>query len=308
MRDNKVTGARLKKGKLILLLSLLAIFWGMSFFGSNVALRHMNTFQILAVRWTIAAAIFLVLILMGKVKFHIDRRFPWLLVTGILQPCLYSIFETEGVRLTSTSECSIFIAAIPASVLLTGILFFGKKSNYRITSGIILAFLGVVVCTAFAPGFRMEAKATGYLTLFGAVLCSAFYTHCSGKAGETYNTMEVTAVIAISAGMFFNLISLATGNGFTGFAECIKHRDVLIAVLFLGIFCSSICYVIFNYVLSKMNTAVVSNITASSTTAIGVISGVILAGDPGGLFTVAGLTLTIAGVWISGSRLEKTQR
>ncbi len=290
------------RGRLILLMSLLAAFWGMSFFGSNVALKYMNTFQILSVRWTISMLIFIFLIVTGKVKLRIDENLPWLLATGILQPCLYSICETEGVRLTSTSETSIFIAAIPGTVLLTGILFFKKKSNYRITLGIILAFAGVVVCTAFAPGFRIGAKVTGYPVLIAAVLCGAFYAHFSGKAGEKYGTLEVTAAISISGGIFFNIISLVTGNGFTGFSECLKHREALLAVLFLGVFCSCICYLIFNYVLANMNTAVASNISASSATAIGVMSGVLLAGDPGGWFTVAGLALTISGLWLSGSR------
>ena len=82
---------------------------------------------------------------------------------------------------------------------------------------------------------------------------------------------------------------------FLGIHDCL-------AVLFLGVFCSCICYLIFNYVLANMNTAVASNISASSATAIGVMSGVLLAGDPGGWFTVAGLALTISGLWLSGSR------
>ena len=63
------------RGRLILLMSLLAAFWGMSFFGSNVALKYMNTFQILSVRWTISMFIFIFLIVTGKVKLRIRRKF-----------------------------------------------------------------------------------------------------------------------------------------------------------------------------------------------------------------------------------------
>lgn len=287
--------------KLVFMMGFLAIFWGMSFFGSNVALKYMNTFQILAVRWTVSMCIFLVLIAAGRIRIHIDRNFPWLFLTGIFQPCVYSIFETEGVRLTSTSECSIFIAAMPGMVLLTGILFLKKKSSPRIITGIIMAFLGVIVCTAFAPGFRISAKIDGYLILVGAVLSGTIYAHCSGKAGETYSTLEVTAIISIAGGIFFNAASVISGNGFSGFTQFVKHVDGFVAVMFLGIFCSCICYLIFNYVLGKMNTAVATNISASSTTAVGVISGILFAGDPGGWYTFLGLILTIGGLWISGS-------
>ena len=70
---------KVTRGRLILLMSLLAAFWGMSFFGSNVALKYMNTFQILSVRWTISMFIFIFLIVTGKVKLRIDENLPWLL-------------------------------------------------------------------------------------------------------------------------------------------------------------------------------------------------------------------------------------
>lgn len=287
--------------KLVLMMGFLAIFWGMSFFGSNVALKYMNTFQILAVRWTVSMCIFLILIAVGRIRIHMDKNLPWLILTGIFQPCIYSIFETEGVRLTSTSECSIFIAAIPGTVLLTGMLFLKKKSSMKIVTGIVMAFIGVVICVAFAPGFKISAKMEGYLILLGAVLSGAIYAHCSGKAGETYNTLEVTAIISIAGGVFFNLVSIITGNGFTGFAEASKSFGAFCSVMFLGVFCSCLCYLIFNYILGRMNTAVATNISASSTTAVGVISGVLFAGDPGGWYTFVGLALTISGLWISGS-------
>lgn len=287
--------------KLVLLMGFLAIFWGMSFFGSNVALKYMNTFQILAVRWTVSMCIFLILIAVGKIRIHLDKNLPWLILTGIFQPCIYSIFETEGVRMTSTSECSIFIATMPGMVLLTGIVFLKKKSSLKIIAGIIMAFLGVVVCTAFAPGFQISAKLDGYLILIGAVLSGTVYAHCSSKAGESYNTLEVTAIISIAGGIFFNIASIVTGNGFSGFTQTVKHIDGFIAVMFLGIFCSCLCYLIFNYVLGKMNTAVATNISASSTTSVGVLSGVLFAGDSGGWYTALGLLLTISGLWISGS-------
>ena len=79
--------------KLVLMMGFLAIFWGMSFFGSNVALKYMNTFQILAVRWTVSMCIFLVLIAAGRIRIHIDRNFPWLFLTVVMYMILVTIFK-----------------------------------------------------------------------------------------------------------------------------------------------------------------------------------------------------------------------
>ena len=48
-----------------------------------------------------------------------------------------------------------------------------------------------------------------------------------------------------------------------------------------------------------MNPASASNLISNSTTAIGVISGIVLAGDSFGLYTIIGLIMTIGGIWLA---------
>ena len=48
-----------------------------------------------------------------------------------------------------------------------------------------------------------------------------------------------------------------------------------------------------------MNAASASNLISNSTTAIGVISGVVLAGDSFGFYTIIGLMMTIGGIWLA---------
>ncbi|NLD11055.1 DMT family transporter [Aminicella lysinilytica] len=297
MIEEKTT---VNKSLIFVLFVFLGLFWGMSFFATTVALELLTPIQILAIRWAVSALIFLVLIAAGKIKIKIKKgSFRFLLLTGLLQPCVYSIFETNGIAMTSTSESSIFIATIPCATLIFGAAFFNRKVNYKVVLSIIIAFAGVVICTVFSPDFTLSGKGSGYLMLLGAIVTGGLYSHSSSKAGETYNTLEVTAVISIMGGIFFNVISLAKGYGFSGYAACFSSARMTFSVLFLGVCCSCLCYLIFNYVLSKMKPAIATNISANSTTAVGVISGVLFAGDPSGWFTIVGLALTITGVWLS---------
>lgn len=284
----------------MLLILILALFWGMSFLATTIAVEELSPVQLLSMRWTISALIFVVLICAGKIKIRFRTgTFRYVVLTGALQPCIYSIFETNGIAMTSTSESSIFIATIPCASLIIGMAFLHKKSNWKVILSIIIAFTGVVICTVFSPGFTLGGKGAGYMMLIGAIITGGLYSHACNKAGETYNTLEITGVMSIMSGIFFNVISLAMGYGFTGYATAIHHMDTGFAVLFLGIFCSCICYLIFNYVLGKVEPAVATNLSANSTTAVGVVSGVMIAGDPFGWFTIIGLALTITGVWLS---------
>ncbi|MFQ9892013.1 MAG: DMT family transporter [Emergencia sp.] len=289
-----------KKWFIYAIVPVCALSWGLSFLGTTVTLKKLDVIQLLAARWTVSALIFLFLALFGilKVRFR-GKNIKLVLLTGLLQPCIYSIFETMGIKLTTTSESSIFIATIPLAVLLIGSIFLGHKNSRRTICAIIMAFTGVVVCVVFSPEFSLGGKGLGYLCLLGAILSGALYSYCSSKASAEFNTIEVTFSISILGAIFFNGINFAMGYGFSGYKICFSDGGTLAGVLFLGIFCSCLCYLIFNFVLGKLPTAIGSNVVANSTTAVGVISGCFLGGDPFGWYTVAGLALTITGICIS---------
>ncbi len=75
------------------------------------------------------------------------------------------------------------------------------------------------------------------------------------------------------------------------------------ACLFLGVLCSSLCYLLMDYVLSRVeNTAVASNLGNSWTTVVAMVSAVIM-GDPSGRYTAAGVVLTVAGLFICARKV-----
>lgn len=154
---------------------------------------------------------------------------------------------------------------------LSDCLSWKKPSSRQTIFAICLAFAGVVICVAFSPGFSLGGKGLGYLYLLGAVTSGAFYTYSSSKAAADFDAIEVTFTMAVMGAVFFNGVNLILGNGFQGFALCFTDMKVLGGVLFLGICCSCFSYLIFNFVLSKMPTAIGTNLVANSVTAVGVL-------------------------------------
>jgi drug/metabolite transporter (DMT)-like permease len=285
-------------------LLLCACFWGWSFFATTVVVKLASTIEVLTVRWMIAAAIFLVLIAAGKI--HIDLHKPGtkrLMLTAFCQPFVYSLFETAGIANTSTSESSIIISTIPCFTMIVGALLFHRKVTRLMITSIVIAFAGVIICTVFSPAFSLSGKWYGYVLLLCATSISGLYSNLSAGLRSEYNPLEITAVMAIMSGFGFQIVNLIMGNGFSCYVRLLGDPSPCIAILMLGIFCSCVCYILLNVGLSKLHPAVAVNVSASVSTSVGVLSGVIAAGDPFGWYVVVGLAMTLIGVALS-SRVE----
>ncbi|HKK96457.1 MAG TPA: DMT family transporter [Anaerovoracaceae bacterium] len=284
----------------IILTVLAALAWGLSFFFTIVALKYFDPISLLGLRWGIAGLLFAIFYFVGFIKCDFKgKNIKPLIAAGLLQPCLYSIFETTGIGMTSTSESAIIIAMIPIFTLIVSVIIYKKRLSKLSIFAVVIAFSGIVVCTYFSPEFTATGKLLGYLVLFGAVICSAFYTHSINNAGKSFTSTEITLVISISGGVFFTILNFIFGDGFNTYVVFINESDSMFSVIFLGIACSFLCYLAFNNILTKFSPVVVTNVFINGVTLIGIISGVVLAGDPFGLFIVIGAGMTMTGITLT---------
>jgi drug/metabolite transporter (DMT)-like permease len=291
--------------KLFILLIPMSLTWGLSFLATSMTVKSVDPVPLLAMRWGTAGLLCLLLIIFGIIR--IDMRkpaFKWMIFTGILEPCAYFLFETNGVALSTTSVSAIMIALIPCMTMIIGAVFFHKKISRKVAIGIALALAGVVLSTALGQGDGGGGSLKGIVFLFVAIVIGGLYGHTSQKVTASYTPMELTCWMALTGAVFFNALNFAMGYGLSGYRTALSDMHVLGGVLFLGVGCSFICYVILNYILSKMDAAGANNISASATTMVGVISGIAIAGDPWGWYTIAGLILTVAGVWITSQEAK----
>ena len=288
-------------GKLFLglLIFLMGSIWGLSFLATNIAVSHFAPIQTLTLRWTAAAAVFLVLAALGKVR--LPGKTPGLgvlLATGAAMPCVYGLFEATGIRLTSVSESGVIIGSMPVFTLLITGLIRRKKSDWLTVAGILISFAGVAGCTVLAPDFTPGGRLPGYLSLLVAVLAGAAFMHLSARAGTWYSSAQITAAMSLMGCVFFNALNLVMGYGLGTYRDCVTHPRAGLACLFLGVLCSSLCYLLMNYVLSRVeNTAVASNLGNCWTTVVAVIAGVVM-GDSAGWYTAVGLALIVTGLFL----------
>jgi len=283
-----------------LLIGLMAFIWGFSFIGTKVLLVDLMPIEILAARWTIALITFLLLIAFKVIKVDFKGKpVKYLLLVATIQPCAYALCETYGVMLTTASESSLFTALIPVMVIVEGVLFLHQKVNKTVLFAVILSFAGVVTSVVFAPDFSTGSKFTGYLLLVLTVIVGGAYTHASSTASKYFKPLEITFALAFEGCIFFNMLSLVQGNGLKPFVFCFGSMEAFLAIMFLGVGCSCIAYLICTYSLSKLNPTIASTVQTNAITIIGVFAGILVGGDDWGWYTIVGMAMTMTGIFIT---------
>lgn len=292
---------------IIFLIAMVSIGWGVAFISLAVLLKVMAPMQLLAARWGITGLLFLILILCGRIrpKLKGKKNLPFLIMTGLFEPCAYSILEAYGVKLTSASISAIFVATIPCMTLILGILLFHHRADVKLVLSLLVTFAGVAIATLCSPMFSIGGTRAGMLCMMLGVVAASMYSLSSKKASAEFDAQTVTAVMALEGGVLFNVIALVQGYRLDTYLILLTDWTILGNMLFLAVFCAFASYVCYNKLLNYVDPALGNNIVSSLSTVIGVVCGIIVMGDLWGWYTVLGMSITLAGVWLSSMRMRE---
>ena len=285
---------------MIVLIVLITLGWGLSFISLAMLLKEMAPMQVLAARWGITAALFVILIATGRIHIHIKGRgkITFLILTGLFEPCTYSVLEAYGVKMTSASMSAIFVATIPSMTLILGIILFRHKADIKLVLSLFLAFAGVAVATLLSPTFSMSGTRTGMMCMVLGVIAASMYSLSSKKASENFDASTVTAVMAFEGAILFNAITIFQGHGIDTYAFLIHDWYLMGHMLFLSLFCAFASYICYNKLLNYVEPALGNNIVSSLSTVVAVVAGIIIMGDIWGWYTIVGMLITLTGVWL----------
>lgn len=278
----------------------ISIIFGMSFMFTKQALDSFGTFHLLAFRFTLAALILSILALSGVIKVELrNKPIKELLLLCLFQPIAYFIFETIGVKMTSSSQAGMMIALIPVVVTLMAVVFLKENPNKKQSIFIVVSVLGVLFIIALSGDLSTEGNLIGIAALFGAVLSGGIYNIISRKLSTHFKPVEITFIMMWIGAIFFNIIAVINSlrddnlaSYFSGFSSW----QAISAILYLGVLSSICAFFMLNYMLSKLpasSSAVFSNLT----TVISIIAGVFIRHEPFFWYQLAGGAMIVLGVW-----------
>lgn len=266
---------------------------------------------VLSIRFIVAFLLLNLLVLFRVVRLRIGGRdIRGLLLISLMEPVLYFICESYGIKLTTSSFSGAIIALIPVAVMALGSVVLKEIPTKLQVLSMLCSIAGVIILSAMG---QSEGNVTllGFLLLVGAVLCSACYTLFSRKYSQSFTAFDRTYVTFGMAALCFTLIAMVQygGDYFTQAAHAAATPSFLVAIAYLSGVSSVGAFLMLNFALSHVSVTVTASFN-NLTTVVSVLAGVLLLGEPFSpiqVFAAAMILLGVYGVNKLGARPDSPQ-
>ena len=231
-----------------ILLVVSSAFWGASFiFTKGLFLsEEAITPTIILTGRMLVATLFTVplLALTHKLQPIKKGHLKFFLLLALAEPFLYSICETGGIQYVSGSLASIIIATIPLFIPFGMALVYKERLQVNALVGVALSLVGIAMMT-LDDNMSFTANPKGLLLLSLAVLIAVIYTLILVKILNQYNPMTITCYQNLISLFYFLPLMLLLDGSHLPLLSFSPRMWLMIG--FLGVFCSTIAYIFFNY-------------------------------------------------------------
>jgi len=229
---------------------LAVIFWGISFIATKIALNELTPETIILLRLLFGIILLLIIAVFTKRDFSISLKNH----LGIFLLALVAVFhlwiQITGLKFTSASNTGWIIGVTPVFMALLGFIIFKEKLTPVKILGITIAFIGLLLLMS-----KGNVLSIGFISHKGdfLVLASAFtwsiYSIMNKKISLGYSPFMTILYLFI---MMVIIISPFTVNRES--INSVIHLSIngWISIVFLGIFCSGIAYVLWAQSLKEL--------------------------------------------------------
>lgn len=271
------------------------VIFGFSFMFTKIALGYASPLTVIADRYIMAFLGMSVVLLISGKKLKVGKNIWKLVLMSVFQPLLYFIFESYGIKLTTSAFSSIMISMIPVVSMILGIFILKEipvLMQYVFTA---ISIVGVVI-TALAGNKDGTVTPLGIILLLGAVLSSVLYNISSRKISSEFSAFERTYAMTLIGTVSF--LAIAIIENLENPIEVIKpflSAEFTLSVFYLGIVSSVLAFLFLNYAnthLPVAKTTVFSNLT----TVVSVFAGAIFLDEKISFAVIAAIIMIIVGV------------
>lgn len=281
------------------------IIFGFSFMFTGIALKTATPMTVIANRYIVAFLGLSFVMLFKKTKLNLKGKVWKLVLMSLFQPLMYFVFETYGIKMTSSSFSGVMISMIPVVSMVSGIFILGEKPSFVQCLFASLSVVGVII--AVLSG-KSEGTVTilGAVLLMGAVVSSVGYNITSRKISEEFSTFERTYAMTVIGMISFMIISFFENNlNPFGLIKGFVDPVYISSILYLGIFSSVVAFLCLNFAnthLPVAKTTIFSNIT----TVVSVFAGMIFLKEKITTEIIIAIIMIIIGV--AGVQISRTNK
>ncbi len=289
-----------RKTGALLSIILIVTIWGSASAVTKLAVESIPPYVFALLRNVVAAACLLLYYFIRKKNRPPSPPLPWKKVIwmGLTGITFFYLFFNLSLYYTTAAAGALIQGFIPVAIILLSILFLKERLRQIQIAGILLSVSGVIMI-GFVGSFTGARNAIlGNTLMIFAVLCWGFYTIIS-KSLQQYDAVQLTAM-STSIGTI-GLIPAAAFQLWQHPQWSAISVNGWLSILYLGIFSSAVCYILYNKVLKVLSGVQVGNFM-NFDPVVGALIAIIFLGEKVTVWQIAGGVLVLAGVILTSRR------
>ena len=221
------------------------MIWGSSFILMKRTLEFYSNFELGALRIVFAGIVLLPIALKKIWKLN-KSQWLWLTIVGIIGNTLPAFLFATAQTGIDSSLAGILNSTTPMFALIVGIMLFNLKANRLNYLGVVLGFIGaiMIIITKNDGEMSFNLQYSSYV-----ILASILYAFNLNIIKYKLEGTDAVGIAAVSYFVVFLpiLLFLFFGTEFTTTVMNPGAMQALIYPAILGIVCSAIAIIIFNY-------------------------------------------------------------
>ena len=237
---------------------LTVAIWGTTFVATKVLmLNGLSPAQIFTLRFSNA---YVLMLCFNHRRFLADswKDEAKMALLGITGGSLYFYSENEAMNFTTTTNTSLIVCSCPLFATLLVRMVYKDSSRIHIVQllGSLLAFVGMII-VVLNGRFVLHLSPVGDALAFTACMCWAIYSLLMKSVSNHYGAAFITRKV-----FFYGVLTILPYYLFIpGFPpiEVFSRPQVFGNLLFLGCLASMICFLTWNWCISKLGTVKATN-------------------------------------------------
>lgn len=292
------------KTKGYLALSITSIVWGTTWVVCKIGVTAMPAMQLVYLRQFFGGIIFVgFFLLYKKLPLPTIKQFRWLFLMSLIMFVSANGLSTWGVQYIPPGLGALIGSLYPLVVVILERLFFkNKQANLTTFIGLICSILGIVLIFS-----KNNFSDNNPNFLFGVLLSVvAMVSWSFGTILMARNKVDINPYYGIGWQMLISCSMIFIFMQFTNTTIPLSSipMDAWFAILYLVILGSLVAFVAFIYSLKKLPTNIAS-LYAYINPIVATIIGIIIFKDVVNKYTIVGMIITIAGVFLVNNSIKK---
>jgi drug/metabolite transporter (DMT)-like permease len=236
-----------------LLILLAIIFWGTSFVATKTVLHEIKPVTIIILRLILASVLLTIIALSTKRKFSINlKSHGWIFILALVA-VFHLWIQVTGLQYTTAANTGWIIGTAPIFMAIMALIFYKEKISLLALSGILLAITGLLLL--FGKGDITNIgflENRGDLLVLGSAFTWGVYSTVNKKISLSYSPLMTILYLFLMMVVIIIPFNLNTET-----IDSVIHLSPTgwLLILFLGLFCSGVAYVIWAQALRDMESA-----------------------------------------------------